>query len=468
MHFILELSNRNSLGLTVMAYHKTNAVQGKAGSATRINPLRLAWPMHPGLSSSSPAPPIVSHERAESQGFAVTGSPTQSLETFQNFGGASNPSPMADELFISLPASIDDVNQPTPNNHATGIDPKLGLSRKATGEVDLNRPSMPSQSSHVDHISNHSDNDLDHQTFESMVQESTDSLPLYGDELFGSDDPSTWGAEGHDTLNMSTIHSTPDNPASYELEHDSNHTSLAMTPVTMTPGIQGEMDSSLVSPQANAFLSKAPDPTDSLKQHIENQLGMQLRENRGGKVDNCSTVNQSHTSPNGGDAAPESVTSEGNKQIVSKPFSNHSDESASDVGAFGTPVVHNDNDLKPLNAIPGVTDDGFADRPELYQNLVSESLEPSEEDSTSTHFTSLEEARESLKIKSRTPAFDPTVPRSVAQKRAFVRRLIELFWSLDNAMDNDAQKKPFKTNGPDPRSVELACWEVLVSRTKNI
>lgn len=242
-----------------MAYHKTNAVQGKAGSATRINPLRLAWPMHPGLSSSSPAPPIVSHERAESQGFAVIGSPTQSLETFQSFGEASNPSPMADELFISLPASIDDVNQPTPNNHATGIDPKLGLSRKATGEVDLNRPSMPSQNSHVDHISNHSDNDLDHQTFESMVQESTDSLPLYGDELFGSDDPSTWGAEGHDTLNMSTIHSTPDNPASYELEQDSNHASLAMTPVTMTPGIQGEMDSSLVSPHANAFLSKAPD-----------------------------------------------------------------------------------------------------------------------------------------------------------------------------------------------------------------
>lgn len=451
-----------------MVYHKTNTVQSKAGSATRINPLHLPWAMHPGISASSPAPPIVSHERAESQGFATTVSPTQSLETLQSFREASDPSPMTDELFLSLPASIDDVNQPLPDNNAAGIEPKLGLSTTVTGEVDLNRPSIPSQNSHIDHSSNHSENDLEHQTFESMVQESAESLPFYGDELFGSDDPSTWGAEDHDTLDMSTIHSTPDNPAGYELAHGSHHSSLAMTPVTMTPGIQGEMDSSVVSSQADAFPSTALAQTDSPKQHIENQLEMQLEENRGGKGENGSTVNQSHTSPNVGDAVSESVTSEGNKLMVSNPFSSHSDESASDVGASGTSIVHNDNDLKALSAISGNTDDGFADRPELYQNLVSESLEATDEDSTSTHFTSLEEARESLKIKSRTPAYDSTVPRSVAQKRAFVKRLIELFWSLDNAMDNDGQKKPFKTNGPDPRSVELACWEVLVSRMKNM
>lgn len=446
-----------------MAYHKTSTVQGKAGSATRIGPLHLPWPMHPGLSSSSPAPPIVSHERAESQGFTTTGSPTQSLETLQSFREASNPSSMTDNLFLSLPPSIDDANQPLLNNNSAGIDPKLGLSRKATGEVDLNRPSISSQNSHLDHTSNHSENDVDHQTFESMVQESAETLPFYGDELFSSDDPSAWGAEGHDSLNMSTIHDTPDSPASYELAQDPHHTSLAMAPVTMASGIQGEMDSSLVSPQADVFPGKALDQTDAPKQHIENQLEMQLEENTAGKGDNSSTVNQSHTSPNLGDAIAESSTDGDNKHIASNPFSNHSDESASDVGAFGAPVVHGDNNLKPLNANSRGTDDGFADRPELYQSLVSESLEATDEDS-STHFTSLEEARESLKVKSRTPAYDSTVPRTVAQKRAFVKRLIELFWSLDNAMDNDGQKKPFKSNGPDPRSVELACWEVLVSR----
>ncbi|KAL4921414.1 hypothetical protein BDW62DRAFT_128694 [Aspergillus aurantiobrunneus] len=230
-----------------------------------------------------------------------------------------------------------------------------------------------------------------------------------------------------------------------------NH-SLNTSDVGLTPENPGNSISQTVD--AHGFESDASNPSFGIP--IPLYMNGDLQHNPANShVDTVSNHDFKHS-----DTAHQSIEDSLESQLVGnsdgqeRPGSTFSDRSD---------VSHNnESTVETFTPISQQLEDGLADRPAFYRDLILDALNNPDGDSgIETNFRSLEEAEEHFRVRGREPEHDPTIPQTLAQKRAIVKTLSNLVWSVDNSQDNQKQRDTFQKNATDMGKIELACWKVL-------
>ena len=115
----------------------------------------------------------------------------------------------------------------------------------------------------------------------------------------------------------------------------------------------------------------------------------------------------------------------------------------------------------PQNPAPGT--EGYSPFVYLDRFETSQQLLACPRADDETIFSNLQEATDwrSAQIVGYPPAIDPTLPRTLKQKRAHVKLLFKAWKSIQAATDNSPMLKAFEDQKHDNRRVETLCWMIL-------
>ncbi|KAL4780963.1 hypothetical protein BJX76DRAFT_27100 [Aspergillus varians] len=476
-----ELSNQSFFDFAGMDSSSSSITptQPKAAPVGRMRSIfkgSSPFPSQSGLSTSAPAPPTINLEPAFSQSYD---SSLQAGNIPMSFGnsewGAFPPNP--EDIRAMTPngsgiarmsSSISNAHQPFINHHTASIGLGVDTPGNIVGDTSLNHCEMPTQHNPTHHASTIPENGVDPSTPESFVSPGSADNNSISSKYYH--DPDVFEpafsayAHNHDAFNISAGDDTQEKPNGlesgagygFDVALDSLGSSRELLGISL-----GIHDSPFARSQVDTAPSNVVEHSGPAHQLIEGSLKLQLGESNDGEEYTSATFSDQHdTSPNHAGVVVAQGLDGGTEQKGLIPHFDQSD--VSDAGAATAMARYDGNEHKDFTPTPQQVEDGLADRPALYRDMILEALESTgEELDTPIKYSSLEEAREHLKVQSRTQGYDPTIPQTVMQKRAIVKALYDLMWSTDKAQDNEGMKKPFKDNRPNPRRVELACWEVL-------